>query len=161
MSVPNPAAWMESVWREDQAAKAAAEEKRQRQQKVLNDRIQLQQEQEQLLPTEQLQDLQKRLKELEGRKLPSGQELTEATGVIMTGQTSLMNAGLQLTEQARLQEEFITKNADQKREIAALMEENAQLHEKVKESPCQWSGDVEPAAGSGAAEHRSGTGTQR
>ena len=42
-SVPNPAAWMESVWREDQAAKAAAEEKRQRQQKVLNDRIQLQQ----------------------------------------------------------------------------------------------------------------------
>lgn len=131
-SVPNPAAWMESVWREDQAAQAAAEEKRQRQQKVLNDRIEQRQVQEKLLPTEQLQQLQQRLKELEGRKMPSGQELTEATGVIMTGQTSLMNAGLQLTEQARLQEEFITKNADQRREIESLMEENAKLHERVR-----------------------------
>ena len=131
-SVPNPAAWMESVWREDQAAQAAAEEKRQRQQKVLNDRIQQQQEQEKLLPTEQLQRLEQRLKELEGRKMPSGQEISEATGVIMTGQTSLMNAGLQLTEQARLQEEFITKNADQRREIESLMEENAKLHEQVR-----------------------------
>ena len=131
-SVPNPAKWMESVWREEQAAHAAEMEKQKRQQEVLNDRIQQQQEQEQLLPTEQLQQLAERLQTLESRKLPSGQELTEAQGVIMTGQTSLMNAGLQLSEQARLQEEFITKNADQRREIETLMEENAVLHERVK-----------------------------
>ena len=131
-SVPNPAAWMESVWREEQAAQAAAEEKRQRQQRVLNDRIQKQQEQEKLLPNEQLQQLEQRLKHLEGRKMPSGQDMNEAQGVIMSGQTSLMNAGLQLAEQARLQEKLVTQKADQERAVQKLLEENENLHKRIE-----------------------------
>lgn len=126
--VPNPAAWMESVWREEQAAEAAAEEKRQRQQQVLNDRIQLQQEQEQL----QLQQMAERLADLEGRAVPTEKDMTEAQGLIMSGQSSLMKAGLELTKQARLHEEQVQRATEQQERIDLLMAQNAELHDQMR-----------------------------
>lgn len=131
-SVPNPAAWMESVWREEQAAQAAAEEKRQRQQKVLNDRIQQQQQQETLLPTEQLQGLEQRVKELEALRLPTSKDLLDTQAGIISGHNSLTKASLQLTEQARAQEEFVSKNTAQRQQIEELMEQDAKLLEQVR-----------------------------
>lgn len=131
-TVPNPAEWMESQWRQVKAEQAAYEEQTRREQQVLNDRIAKQAEQEVLLPSDQLQQLEQRLKQLEGRKMPSGQDLNEAQGVIMSGQTSLMNAGLQLAEQARLQEKLVTQKADQERAVQKLMEENENLHKRIE-----------------------------
>lgn len=131
-TVPNPAAWMESVWREEQAEVAAAEEKRQRQQRVLNDRIQKQQEQEKLLPSEQLQQMAARLADLEGRRVPTEKDMTEAQGLIMSGQSSLMKAGLELTKQSRLHEEQVQRATEQQERIDLLLAQNAELHDQMR-----------------------------
>lgn len=131
-TVPNAAAWMESVWREEQAEVAAAEEKRQRQQQVLSDRIQKQQEQERLLPTEQLQQMAARLADLEGRRVPTEKDMTEAQGLIMSGQSSLMKAGLELQKQSRLHEEQVQRATEQQEQIDLLLAQNAELHNQVR-----------------------------
>lgn len=131
-TVPNPAAWMESQWRQEQAEIAAREEQQKREQQVLNDRIQRQADQEMMLPTERLEQIEKEMAVLRETKFPTSDEMRDAQAAIMSSQTSLMNAGLQLTEQARIQEEYATKHADQFRHTEELMKSNEALHEQMR-----------------------------
>jgi len=131
-TVPDPAKWMESQWRQQQAEQAAIEEERRREQEVLNDRIQRQVDQEMMLPTERLEQIEQEMAALREMKFPTSDEMRDAQAAIMSSQTSLMNAGLQLTEQARLQEEFVSKNAEQARATDELMQQNEVFHERIK-----------------------------
>ena len=131
-TVPNPAKWMESQWRQAKAEQDAYEEEVRREQQVLNDRIAKQAEEQVSLPSERLEQMAARLADLEGRRVPTEKDMTEAQGLIMSGQSSLMKAGLELTKQSRLHEEQVQRAAEQQERIDLLLAQNAELHDQMR-----------------------------